>query len=184
MILLNHMKNNFPKIPLILSAIFFVFFGFAFVFLYTKINDNNQKAEQGTIAWQTEALQRDEIKSLNHSIQMIADDRALLETHFAKSSDIVPFLDTIEKLAPEVGAKAEVSSVNTPADNGLTVGLKASGSFEAIYKFLTLLENSPYELDFLSMDMHKLTGPSASGENIQNPGWEAVFKIQLLSFIP
>jgi hypothetical protein len=179
------MENNFPKIPLILSAIFFIFFCSAFVFLYREINDNNQKAEQGTIVWQTEAHQRDEIKSLNRSIQMIAGDRALLETHFAKSSDIVPFLDTIEKLAPEAGAKAEVDSVNVPADNtGLTVGLKVSGSFGAIYKFLTLLENSPYELDFLLIDIHKLTVPNMPGKNIQDSKWEAVFKIQLLSFIP
>jgi NAD(P)-dependent dehydrogenase (short-subunit alcohol dehydrogenase family) len=179
------MKNNFPKIPLILSIIFFIFFCFAFVFLYGEINDNNQKAEQNTIIWQTEARRRDEIKSLDRSIQMIAGDRALLETHFAKSSDIVPFLDTVEKLASQAGARAEVGSVDILANNaGLMVGLKASGSFEVIYKFLTLLENSPYELDFLLVDIHKLTDLDASGKNVKNSSWEAVFKIQLLSFIP
>ena len=38
------------------------------------------------------------------------------------------------------------------------MAIKASGSFEALYKFLTLLENSPYELDFISMDIQKLGG--------------------------
>ncbi|KKS24035.1 MAG: hypothetical protein UU82_C0013G0003 [Candidatus Nomurabacteria bacterium GW2011_GWC2_41_8] len=118
-------------------------------------------------------------------LQKIADSRILLETHFAKSSDVVPFLDTIEKLALEVGTKAEVNSVDILTDNtGLIVGLKASGSFEAIYKFLTLLENSPYELDFPSIDMHKLAVSGVSDENIQNLKWEATFRIQLLSFVP
>jgi len=41
----------------------------------------------------------------------------------------VPFLDTVEKLASEVGAKAEINSVNAGADNTqLVVELKASGS--------------------------------------------------------
>jgi hypothetical protein len=179
------MKNNFQKIPLFLSLIFFIFFCFAFVFLYQEINNNNQKAELGMTTWQKEANRRDDIASLNQSLQKIEGDRVLLETHFAKSSDIVPFLDTIEKLAPVAGALAQVDSVNTLANNtGLMVGLKASGSFEAIYKFLTLLENSPYELDFLSMDIHKLTAPDALGKTVNDLKWEAIFKIQLLSFVP
>jgi len=167
------MKNNFQKIPLLTSLIFFIFFCFAFIFLYREINNNNQKAEQNFTTWQIETRRRDDIRTLDRSLKESADDRAQLETHFAKSSDVVPFLDTIEKLAPKAGAKAQVDSVSTMANNtGLLVGLKVTGSFEAVYKFLSLLENSPYELDFLLVDIHKATS------------WEAIFKIQLLSFVP
>jgi hypothetical protein len=179
------MKNNFKKIPLIASAILFILLSVAFIFLYRAINNNNQKALQDNITWQTEARRRDDIRSLDLSLQQIAPDSALLETHFAKSSDIVPFLDTIEKLAPEVGATASVDAVDTLTNKtGLIVGLTASGSFTAVYKFLTLLENSPYELNFLSMDIHNLAAPDALGKNVNNFKWEAVFKIQLLSFVP
>jgi hypothetical protein len=178
------MKNYFQKIPLFLSIIFFIVFSAIFVFLYGKINDNNQKAQQDMITWQQEASRRNQIISLDRLLQNIQGDRAQLETHFAKSSDIVPFLDTIEKLAPKVGAIAAVDSVIAGTDNAsLSVGLKASGSFESIYKFLTLLENSPYELDFISMDIHKLA-PDTSVKNVQSSKWEVVFKIQLLSFVP
>ena len=179
------MKNNFQKIPLFLSIIFFVFFCFAFVFLYQKINDNNQKAEEGMITWQTETFRREETRTLDRSLKQMVDDKTQLETHFAKSSDVVPFLDTIEKLASKAGTVAEINSVDTGINSvGLLVGLKTSGSFEAIYKFLTLLENSPYELEFLSMDVHKLAPEIASDKKIKNFKWEAIFKIQLLSFIP
>jgi hypothetical protein len=115
----------------------------------------------------------------------LPNDRILLETHFAKNSDIVSFLDTIEKLAPTVEAKAQVNSVNTSADNSrLLVGLKASGNFEAIYKFLTLLENSSYELDFLSMDLHKIASLDNINKSAADSKWEVVFEIQLLSFVP
>lgn len=181
------MKSNFQKIILFLSLILLVFFCFSFLFLYKAINDNNKKTEQDMVKWQIETRKRENIISLDNSLQKLQDDRAKLETHFAKSSDVVPFLDTIEKLAPTVGAVAAVDSVNTGVglDKAvLMVGLKASGSFEAVYKFLTLLENSPYELDFVSMDIHMLAGPDTADKNVGNSKWEAVFKIKLLSFIP
>jgi hypothetical protein len=153
--------------------------------LYRIINNNNQKAEQGAIAWQTEASRRNEITSLNNSLGQIAEDRASLETHFVQSSDVVTFLDTFGEIATLSGTKAEIDSVDTGTNNSeLVVGLKVTGSFGAVYKFLTLLENFPYELDFISMDMHEEMVPSVSSKNIIIPDWEADFKIQLLSFVP
>ncbi len=122
------------------------------------------------------------MRSLANLIDHIESERAVLDTHFVRSSDIVPFLATIESLAQKVGGKAEVTSVDIPQDDSLlVVELKAGGSFEALYKFVMLLENSPYELLFISA-------------NIQNPGiqdlptsgaseWTATFKINLLSFL-
>lgn len=178
------MKNNSQKILLFISAVIFLFFCFAFVLLYRRINDNNQKIQQDQINLQIEARKHENIAFLNQSLQKIAPERALLENHFVKSSNVVPFLNTLEQLASRVGVSAQINSINTKTDNSeLTVDLKASGSFEAIYKFLTLLENFPYELDFISMDLRKLNLSGASGENINDLNWEAILKIRLLSFI-
>ncbi|MDR3519722.1 MAG: hypothetical protein P4L63_02450 [Candidatus Pacebacteria bacterium] len=186
------MKNNFSKILILLSALLFISSCAIFVFLYREINTNNSKAESDTAAWQTEALRRDDITSLNNSLAQVSNDRSLLQTHFAQSSDVVPFLNTIEQLAPPTGTVAQVESVSSGANNtGLVVELNASGSFQQLYKFLTLLENSPYELNFLSMDIHKSTvldastnPTSSSGTKSSSTGWNAVFQIQLLSFVP
>ncbi|MFA6258040.1 MAG: hypothetical protein WC671_03490 [Candidatus Paceibacterota bacterium] len=179
------MKNNFQKILLLISTTLLLLFCVAFVFLYKKINDNNQKTQQDTIDLQTETFRRNDIASLNQSLQKIVPDKILLDSHFIKSSDIVPFLNIIEKLASSVGVSVQINSVDLKADNSeLTVGLKASGRFETIYKFLTLLENSPYEINFMSMDIHKLITSGENDKNTKDSGWEAIFKIQLLSFIP
>lgn len=178
------MKNNLKKIPLIFSAVLLAVLCAAFIFLYITIDNKNQKAQVDTTTWQTENQRRDAITALDRTLKKIEGNRAQLETHFAKSTDIVPFLDTIEKLAPKVGAVAQVNAVNANADNtGLTVDLKAEGNFEAVYKFLTLLENSPYELDFLSLDIHKSTAGIVPAKGAKNTSWEAVFKIQLLTFV-
>jgi len=178
------MKNNSQKITLFFSLILLIGLCLVFAFLYNKIDNNNKNAEIDMTAWQTEMNQLDKINSLERSVEQVADDKALLETHFVKSSDIVPFLDTIE-IGPVIEADTAIDSVDTgPKNDQLIVEIKASGSFEAVYKFLTLLENSPYELDFLSMDMHRTTALDVSPKKIKSSSWDAIFKIQLLSYVP
>ena len=179
------MPNNFPKMPFFLSLIFLAFSLLAFLFLYREIDKNNKNSEQVLTEWQSEASRREEVKMLDHFVKIIEPEKNLLESHFAKSSDVVPFLNTIEKLANETGTKAEVTSVDIPKDNpGLIVEMQATGNFETIYKFLTLLENSPYELSFSLVDIKREDGQATSGKNIGTPKWVGLFKLQLLSFIP
>jgi hypothetical protein len=176
------MKNNFPKLSLTVSFIVFCIFLFAFFYLQKEMNKNVQESKLKEVKFQTEALRRDEIRTLNNSINVIQKERTQLETHFAQSSNIVPFLDIIEGLATKIGVKAEVTSVDPLGDHaGLSVGMKASGSFSGVYKFITLLENSPYELEFVSMNIQKGSEVDAKGNIFVM--WNAVFGLKLLSFI-
>lgn len=178
-------QSNFSKMSLFLSAIFFCIFLSIFLFLYKAVDNNNRESQLKEEKWQNEALRRDEIKMLNRSVKTVKEERAQLETHFAQSSDIVPFLDTIEELGDKVGVKAEFTSVDILKDStGLMVSMKALGTFQALYKFITLLENSPYELEFVRMDMQRETEPSnANGKNISVSKWRVTFEIKLLSFV-
>lgn len=181
------MKNNFQKFkktPLFLSIIFLTFSCFVFFFLYREIQNNSVISEQAQVAWQSEANKRAEMQSLNRLLKTIEQERTLLETYFIQSSDIVPFLNMVEKLAPKVGAQAEIVLVDIPKDNsGLMVEMKVLGHFEALYKFLTLLENSPYELDFISMNIQKLGGETVSNGESLFPAWSTVFRVKILNFI-
>lgn len=180
-----NIQSKFPKIPFFISTMFFCVFLLTFFFFYRATNNNNQESQSREEEWRDEALRRDEIKTLDHLVKTMENERAQLETHFAKSSDIVPFLDTIEKLAFKVDAKAEVTSVDILVDHtGLMVGVKASGTFNSLFRFLTLLENSSYELEFIEMDIQKEARPSEM-ENKKSaiPGWNVIIKIKLLSFI-
>jgi hypothetical protein len=184
------MQNNprsfqkFKKIPLIFSILFLVFSCTVFFFLHKKINDNKETADLAQIEWQSETSRREEMKSLDTSFKAIESERILLETHFAESNNIVPFLDTIEKLALSVKAESEVTSVDILKDKGgLQVVIKTSGTFEAVYKFLTLLENSQYELEFVSVDVERTAEQTGSGATYVAPEWQGTFKVKLLSFI-
>src|SRR3989339_237063 len=178
------MQNNFPKIQLLVSTIIFLFAVFLFFFFSNMINDNNIGFQFKEEKWQIETFKRDEIRMLNASMKTIEEEKSQLEKHFAKSSDIVPFLDTIEALALKTGAKAETTSVDIEANNAsLLVGMKATGTFNSLYKFLTLLENSPYELKFMGMNLNKENGTDPVGKNTTSREWNVIFKIKLLSFV-
>lgn len=179
------MQSNFPKTSLLFSIIFFVCSLFVFLFFYRAINENNQKAQEKEEAWLVEKIKREEMKTLDNSVKMIESERAQLETHFAESSDVVPFLDTVEGLASKLGVDAEVVSVNILTDyTGLTVGIKAEGTFSSLYKFLALLENSSYEIEVTSINMQRETElNSAESKNASVPKWNINFEIKLLSFV-
>lgn len=168
------MRNNFQKILILVLIIFLGFFCYVFYFLYNQISKNSVSTDEITSQWQQEVSKNEEIKILNHGVKAVEKETIELEKHFAKNSDIGPFLDTIEQLAPKVGAIAETTSVDLSPDKmGLIVGLKVKGKFVPIYKFLTLLENSPYELEILSFKVFNIEKTS---------DWESDIQIRLISF--
>lgn len=173
------MEINFQKILLPLSVILFLVFCYSSYFLYNETKRNDLLAIDTDIKWQAEARYQEEIISLNQGIKMIEQEKKEIEEHFVSPSDLVPFLDTLEELALKVGITAETTSVDLSSDgSSLLVGLKTEGNFGSVYKFLTLLENSPYELEFSSVNLSKKTIQNIGG----NSSWQAEFGIKLLSF--
>src|SRR6185503_20132315 len=153
------MRTNSQIIRLIISVLFLAFACGVFLFLYSLVSKNKKEAERISTEWQAESTRREEIRSVDSYMKIIEGDVAELETHFAESTNVVPFLDTLELLARRAKAESEVTSVDISKDNKvLTVGVRASGSFEVVYTFLVLLENSPYELEFTSVDFNKQSG--------------------------
>ena len=176
--------QKFKKMPLILSILFMVSSFFVLFFLYGQINNNKKISEQIQAEWQTEKIRRNEARSLDRLVLAIGKEKILLESHFTQSSNIVPLLNTIEQLSLKVGAKSKVTSVDISKDKTiLMVAVGTSGSFNAVYKFLMLLENSPYELEFASINMQREAELDVITNKVKELKWQTVFKIRLLSFI-
>lgn len=186
------MQYGFKKNFIALAFIAFLLFAIAFWFLYHEIQKKNNDSEKVLTEWQIEDSRRTEIKTIMKSVNSIQANNEIINTHFANGSNLVPFLDTIDSFAPQVGAEDEIISVDIlPETKELIVGIKVLGSFESVYRFLTLLENSPYEIKFLAVDIQKVSstqGGNTVGAESEKKGkvysWEGLFKIKLLTFIP
>ena len=154
--------------------------------MLNKINSNEKIFRDNELKWQQEVDRRYEIRSQNSSIKKIEKEKELLEVHFAKSSNIVPFLDLIETIGKKVEIKAQVTSVDIPDKNGtLNIEMKAVGSFEKLYKFILLLENSSYEIEFSSINIEKenIAIIPIANKKTEFPNWQLNLKMELLSFI-
>jgi hypothetical protein len=62
----------------------------------------------------------------------------------------------------------------------LVVGIKTEATWSSLYRFLSLLENSTYELEFVSLNLHKT---KSLDEGVEDTEWEGSFTIKLLSFV-
>ncbi len=174
------MKSNFNKLPFLVSIIFLALSGYIFYFLYNKIGENRANVEKLSIEEQTAESHIRELRSLDIGLKAIDKEKTELEKHFVSSSNLVPFLDSIESLGSRVGAEAETSSVDISSDKAsLLVGVKAKGTFESLYRFLTLVENSPYELEIYSLDLAK----DLPQGTVETKGWVLQIKIKLISFL-
>jgi hypothetical protein len=203
--------NKSNKNYIVLSFLFLMIAGVLYYFLYQKIKGNNEATAQAELSWHLETIRQNDLRSLDRSIKVISEEKEVFNSHFANTEDIVPFLDTLEKLAKSVGSEAEVFSVEQVAyeanqvskkeegedsksdtsqsaqpdieKKSLSVGMKVFGSFSSIYKFITLLENSPYELKIMSLSLEKDVS-GASLDKLSLPKWRAILKVRLISFIP
>ena len=177
------MKSDlFKKLPLaslIFATAFLILATAVLGWLLQEIGRNRAAVTEAELALGSQISGRDETASVSRFLGEIKEAKAELEAHFAASSDVVPFLDAVERLAPLAGAEAEVALLNVlPDKTSLLVEVKAVGAFPELYKFMLLLENSPYEIEF-SAASFRAVGNEASPEE-----WSAVFRIKLLSFLP
>lgn len=178
------MKINQQIKYLIFSFIFFVLACASFWFLLRNINENKKLSDEAEIAWQTESTRRYDLNSLERSLKDINKEVLMLDSHFIHTDDVVSFLNQVEYIGSLVGVKATIESVNSREGNTGTVlvlGVKTLGSFPATYKFLTLLENSPYEVKISEVSLNR---QESFNLLISNPLWNGSFTIELLSFVP
>ena len=178
------MKNiNKIFIKIILAVLFIGVFLTTFFYILSGIQSKGDNTVSISEQIKAETERRNKISALNSEVAAIAPERALLETHFIQSSDVVPFLDTLQALAKSAGAPAEVSSLDLTKDGlGLIVQMKAEGNFESVHKLLDLLQNSPYELDFSSVKLERVSPPDSKTKFTKVPIWDASFKLPLISF--
>lgn len=152
-----------------------------FYFLYKAIESHQATIDAKQEEWQAEEDRRNEIKNLERTVKTLEDKRIKLESHFVSGEDPVNFLNHLEDLARSVGGSAEVSTVDLGKENkSLTVSLKATGSFDAMYRFITLLENSEYKMEIKNLVLQSSDTELIKGSNIKK--WSLGVDLKLLTF--
>jgi hypothetical protein len=113
---------------------------------------------------------------LKRQAQETEAERALLASYFlARQSDGIDFLNQVEALAPRLGVTLETESLESdPAGKWIAPSFIFSGTKEAVFHFIKVLETLPY--------VQRITEVSLEARSSNN--WEAkvTMKVQVLEY--
>lgn len=142
---LSIFKN--ARLILVASFLLFIAFGVAYGYIYFTIQNISYKTQGLAEEVSMLSAQEATVGVLKSSLASTKEKQTTIHSFFVDSTNIVPFLETIEGYG--TNANVSVKFVNVainPSPASLNVSLTAVGSFPALYHFLALLEAAPYEL--------------------------------------
>lgn len=104
---------------------------------------------------------------------------------FVESDKVVNFIETIEALDSESGAKVSIASIdadnldNAPADKigYLRLRINAQGSWSSVMKALVLTENLPYKVTINNIQANR--SDISNGKNTSSNYWNLSFGLQV-----
>lgn len=178
------MKSNLSKIYLAAAIAVFVLCAALLGLLYFIIGKESAGAVATLEEWKTENDNRNSTESLESSLASASADNTALDLHFVEGANVVPFLNMVERLAPQTNTEVKVNTVEIASDSkSLKVKVSVTGTFESIYKFLILFENAPYETGISFFEIHRVGENDTTKENNAKAEWSANMELRLLSYI-
>lgn len=134
---------------------------------------SKKSADVATLAAQIRDKHKDSdrITAIKNSLTELGKDEQSAEQYFVSTSEVVPYLGSLEDLGKSIGTKVEVVSVSadTAKPKGhLNLSLKITGPFTAVIKTLGAIEYQPYDTVIKSLALDTSLGNASS-----TPVWTA-----------
>ncbi|MBU6370633.1 MAG: hypothetical protein KGH93_00635 [Patescibacteria group bacterium] len=130
----------------------------------------SRKAEIALVIGKTRAL-----SAMQTSLADSASNAAALAAYIVPQNGIVDFITTLDSIIATSGVKADVGSIGVTA-GGAPAGMElvdvkasATGAWNNIEYFLTLLETYPLKIDIRSASMRQFSSYTVRGRQV--PQW-------------
>lgn len=173
------------KIVLLMAVLNAIVFG-ACLYLFTEIKSKNKYIASVASEFASASEKESKIADIKSVIRMRAEDKAYIDAHFVDGGDIAGFFGEVEDLGKQTGVLVEIGTADFTKDKTkkLRLVFKASGSFEAIIRFIELLENFKYELVqkrvAIEKDSMQVVSPDKGKPGIV---WRGDFELELSSLV-
>lgn len=179
-----------------LLATFIVCVGYGVLFY--MIRQSNVLIASASVSSEARAKQIDTADSLKKTLENSATETSLLNKYFISSEGAVNFIEYLEGLGESIGAVVLIQDVAEVEDfsgssekTELTFRIIAQGSWRSVYRFLALLENSPYTIVISSAELRKSSGDEPvvsnafqssreTGSKIITGAWRGDFEFTVL----
>ncbi len=158
---LSHITHALLAILVLIAALS------AYGFWYASVSKKTAEASTLASDIQTKHQDSERVKAAKDELQKIATQESLVNGYYVETSDVVPFLETLQTTGKNLGSTVEVVSVS--ADPGkphthLNLSLSITGPFDSVVRTLGALEYAPYDtaLQNLTLDTPEtVTGKAA-----------------------
>lgn len=110
-------------------------------------------------------------------------ERVKLDTYFIDVKGTPRFLEALASLGKDAGIVLSFDSIDVDSNSALRINFRAQGTFGNLFRFLSLIEASPYALEVGNLNLNKINVFSGKpGEKSEN-SWSANGTLRLLSFV-
>jgi hypothetical protein len=168
-------SNRKAVVRLTVAVSTLVLVGAVYGWWYARVVGYADKAAALTSEMAQVRLDADRAREARTQLASIAGDEATIRGHFVAASDIVGFLETLEKTGSSLGSQVEVVSVGE--ENGarptLALSLRISGGFDAVVRTLGAIEYAPYDVELTRMALNAGGGGEAGTQ------WVAEVQLQV-----
>lgn len=155
-------KSKTSIFLMVFGAVCILLMAFAITLIFTGI-----KKDSGELL-----LEKNKLKSFSEGMAGLQESRAFYEAHVAEFEKInaqfidsevpVEFIKFLEKIAADSRLLIDISPAmaekkENDGQSGISFNVSADGSFPDVLKFLEKLENSPYLIKVINLNMARIT---------------------------
>lgn len=184
------MKKNKTILILIISIITAVFAILVFIFFMKVIKNKNEHISAVTAILGEKMREKEESVLYAERIAEIKTLQSSINNYFINIKKVDTFVDYLEQIGTNMKSVISVKNIEIPEKDGgvISVKLLIAGTFEEVMNTVNYLENIPYQIDIIQVNLDKQ--PENNNENknevvkqknLQTATWQADVSFNILS---
>ncbi|GEM_PF-1753551 len=171
------------QIVLIVLAILNIVAIFGYGFMFYKISTEKSRTAETLSLLKSEVKKESTLRFLAETLDKTTIERGKIDRYFVDIKGSAVFLERLQFFGKQAGVSVRLENVDIEDKTVLRVNLATNGGFGETYKFLELLENTPYAIEVKSININKVRVSLDDKKNTSPNNWSGVFTIRLLSFV-
>jgi Tfp pilus assembly protein PilO len=152
------------------------------------IQDSIQKLYAAEVAAKEQQALYEQESTMKLLLDDVGPDVEKIKTRIVDVNGTVPFISQLEALAKDAGATMVISTVEvkkaeTEGDGFeyLTMSITSQGSWNSIYRLITMIESLPYKVAISKVTLKQETYTGQGGESAApTSGWSAGINMGVL----
>lgn len=120
----------------------------AYVFAYHTVGKESATATALITDIQAKTLATAHVAQAKKALSSLESEEAAINHYLIQQTDIVTFLESVQRTGSDLGAHVTVVSVTNDTSGGhphLALSLQITGSFDAVFRTIGALEYGPYD---------------------------------------